>query len=179
MIQILGSLFLLSCFELPSLASSQNRLTPEEIIRGSFAQSASIEKLKVVLTQKEMAEVQKLAQSSLTESTLTFYLVKKDRKTLGYAGLYSSQVFKKSMTTLTILDQQGTLLGVEIMAFHEHPEYLPPKKWFEFFRDKDIKQELKAGQDVPIVTGATLTTQKISQASRLIRAIWQVKLKKK
>jgi hypothetical protein len=42
-----------------------------------------------------------------------------------------------------------------------------------------MRAGLKSGQDIPIITGSTLTTERLAQAARIIRGIWQVKFQKK
>lgn len=76
------------------------------------------------------------------------------------------------------LDPNGKVLGIEVIAYYEPPEYLPQKKWLELFKGKKRDESLRLGQDIPIVTGATMTTEAMTEAVRIVRAVWEVKLKK-
>ena len=76
------------------------------------------------------------------------------------------------------LDRRGKLLGIEVIAFYEPPEYKPHKKWLGLFSGKTANQDVLAGKDIPIVTGATLTTEAITKAVRIVRALWALRYKK-
>lgn len=175
-------------------------LKPEDVLQATFAPSSiEIKKINVTLTPEERKKCQETASTSISQDVIPFFEIRQVVKTdtqnknkninkdkskpqeegpiLGYAGLYTSVVRKQNQTVLVLLNPQGTLLGVEIIAFYEHSEYLPPQNWNLVFKGKPSTAPLQLGNDIPIVTGATMTTERISQTARIIRAIWQVKWK--
>lgn len=158
---------------------AQVLLAPEEAAKAAFTQSTSVKKITLSLNQEELTQVQKLAQTTISQKDFIFYEIFAGEKIIGHAGLISDAVRTKSQTTLVAIDLHGTIKGVEIIAFYEHPEYLPPKNWTRVFKDKKMSDPIKAGGDIPLITGSTLTTQKLAQATRIIRAVWQIKLRQK
>ncbi|MBK7843372.1 MAG: FMN-binding protein [Bdellovibrionales bacterium] len=158
---------------------AQVLLSPEQAAKAAFPKSTAVNKLSLALTEDEKTRAQQLAQAPIEENIFTFYEIKAKEKILGHAGLHSAKVRTKDQTAFVAIDPKGAIVSVELIAFYEHPEYLPPKGWNQVFVGKNLRASLKSGQDIPIITGSTLTTERLAQAARIIRGIWQVKLQKK
>ncbi|HEY6101424.1 MAG TPA: FMN-binding protein, partial [Anaeromyxobacter sp.] len=59
-----------------------------------------------------------------------------------------------------------------VLAFLEPEEYRPPERWLARFEGKGAQDRLSAGQDIPPITGATLTARGIAEESRwLLQAL--------
>lgn len=161
------------------ICHAQVLLSPEQAARAAFPKATLVNKLSLALTEDEKNRAQQLAQAPIEDNIFTFYEIKNKGKILGHAGLHSAKVRTKDQTAIVAIDPKGTIVSVELIAFYEHAEYLPPKGWSQVFVGKNIRSGLKSGQDIPIITGSTLTTERLAQAARIIRGIWQVKFHKK
>jgi len=161
-----------------TVASHAEMLTPpDQAAKLLFPKATSVNKESVLLTADEKSQVSKRARASVKDSVFTFYRAQADGKDLGFGGIITSMVRTKDQTSMVGIDPEGKILGIEVIAYYEPPEYLPNKKWLELFKGKLPSADLKAGRDLPIVTGATLTTETMAEAARVIRAVWEVKFK--
>jgi hypothetical protein len=161
------------------ICRAQVLISPEQAAKAAFPKSTAINKLNISLTEEEKTRAQQLAQAPIEDNVFTFYEIKAKEKILGHAGLHSAKVRTKDQTAFVAIDPKGAIVSVELIAFYEHPEYLPPKGWNQVFVGKNMRAVLKSGQDIPIITGSTLTTERLAQAARIIRGIWQVKFQNK
>lgn len=73
-----------------------------------------------------------------------------------------------------MLDANGKLKRVEVVAFLEPPEYMPPDIWYRQFDGKSLSDNLRIQKDIHPVTGATLTANATTDAARRATAIDQI-----
>ena len=78
---------------------------------------------------------------------------------------------------MVVVDPSGQVRSVEMLAFYEPEDYLPPQKWLGLFQNKPLNDEMWVKRGIRNVTGATLTTQAITEAVRRSLATWEVALK--
>jgi Na+-translocating ferredoxin:NAD+ oxidoreductase RnfG subunit len=60
---------------------------------------------------------------------------------------------------------------VEILAFDEPPDYLPKRAWLGQFSGKRLDDELSVKRGIRGITGATLSSQAVTDAVRRVLAI--------
>lgn len=134
---------------------------------------AKIEATQLFLDKKEFAKVKAHAKAAVKSRIYRLYLVKMQGKKVGYGILIARKVRTKKATVLYVFDTKGTLRFAEIMAFGEPPEYIPNETWMGQFRAQPASKPLKMGQDIPTISGATLSARNISDGARIARAILQ------
>ncbi|AAC07264.1 FMN-binding protein [Aquifex aeolicus] len=159
-------------FLLPFYTFSLNK-KPEEVLKGLYP-SAEIEVEDIILTEEQVKEVEKLSGTKLNTRFVTFYIVKKDGKVLAYGYVDIHRVRTKPEAVLYVISPKGKIELIEVLAFHEPLEYLPPKNWLKLFEGKDINAPLRVKKDIPNVTGATLTARAITKNAKKVLALWQV-----
>ena len=89
----------------------------------------------------------------------------------GYAIIDSHNVRTLPETFMVVVEPNGTLRRVEVLAFHEPPEYLPTERWIEQFPGKKLDDDLKLGAGIQGITGATLSAQAMTAGVRRALAI--------
>ncbi len=79
-------------------------------------------------------------------------------------------------TLMIVVDPEGKIARVEVLAFGEPAEYMPRAKWYAGLvgRGLDDSLSLKKKKGVPKVTGATLTVRATLEASPRTLALHQV-----
>ena len=95
---------------------------------------------------------------------------------LGYAAIESHNVRTQPETVMILLSPTGELVRVEMLAFHEPPEYQPPARWFERLYRRPLA-ELRLNQGVDGIAGATLSSRASLDGIRKVLAIYQIALK--
>jgi Na+-translocating ferredoxin:NAD+ oxidoreductase RnfG subunit len=104
-------------------------------------------------------------------------MVKKHSKIVGYSVLISKNIRSKNGVVLYMLDAQGVLKGIEVIAFNEPLEYLPSDEWKKQFKGLDLKALPKVGDNIHTITGATLSAKSITRSARIAQALYDIKLK--
>lgn len=163
---------------LPALgaAALQARVlqTPEEALALAFPGS-QVSKQAYYLTREQKAS---LAAQGLGEVPgLVFqYRVERDGQLLAFAYLDTHRVRTLPETLLVILNPQGQVLRVEVLAFAEPPDYLPRESWYRQFAGTSPERPPRLGDTLRPVAGATLTAQATAAAVRRVLAVHQVLL---
>jgi len=152
-------------------------ISREEALKAAFP-DAEIRQSMVFLTQEERKEASKLAGVPVESALVARYDAFKDQKSIGRAYLDTHLVRTKKESLLIILNQDGKIRRIEIVAFLEPPEYIPSEKWYQQFEGKSLQPELQLKKEIHPVTGATLTAQASTEAARRILAIDQILLKR-
>ena len=73
-----------------------------------------------------------------------------------------------------VINPDGSLRQTEVLAFFEPPDYQARSNWIELFEGKTSEDSLKIGKDIPNITGATITADSLSQATRRVLAVFKV-----
>jgi len=87
------------------------------------------------------------------------------------------KVRSKKASVLYLVDNRGKMLFAEVLAFAEPPEFLPSKIWMKQFEHKMPNAPLRVGEDIPTISGATLSARNVTDGARLARAIVEVVLR--
>lgn len=153
-------------------------LKPVDAIKLAYPTATESKKKAILLTNAQASEVQKLIKQKLKSKIFTFYIIKKDKKVLSYAGLYTNKVRSKTGTLMTFITPDGKIDSIEVIAFNEPPEYKPKKRWLKLFKDKTINDNIKVKESIPNLSGATMSATSASNTAKLMLAVWKVKYSK-
>jgi electron transport complex protein RnfG len=145
-------------------------ISREEALKAAFP-GAKVVSSMIFLNNSEMEQVAKNSDSKLSTALIARYDATLDGKEVGRAYLDTHIVRTKKESLLIILNPDGKLRRVEIVAFLEPPEYIPPDRWYQQFEGKSKRDKIRLKQDIPAVTGATLTSRATTEAIRRVLAI--------
>ena len=176
MIHIKACFLLFLLFAIPSQA--RVFMIQKEALKVAFTNASSVERKTLFLTEKQAEEIQGLAKSKMDTQLATYYIGKNAQEILGYAFFDTHIVRTMPESFMAVVNPDGTLRLVELLAFHEPEDYLPPKKWLGLFSKKKLDNELWVKRGIRNITGATLTTQAITEGVRKILALFEVAVKK-
>ena len=167
---------------LPSLAFSpvvaQVLSTQQQALERAFPKPQLVERQTLFLDDKQVELIQKLARAKLESKIVTYYLGKDNGKISGYAFFATDVVRTKAATYMAVIDPVSTIRRVEILAFYEPMDYFPTPRWLELFRGKGLNDNLWPKRDIHNITGATMTTQALTQGVRRMLAIFQTAVPK-
>jgi uncharacterized protein with FMN-binding domain len=77
---------------------------------------------------------------------------------------------------MIVLTPDGQLSRIEMLAFHEPPEYQPPARWFEKLYRRPL-EDLRLNQGVDAISGATLSSRAAVDGARKVLAIYRLAVK--
>ena len=168
-------LFLLS-FVISTDLGSTVFYSKDEAFELAFGVGAEIENHPLYLTDAQQTAVEQQARVKLDTQFYTFFEGRRGGQLLGYAAIESHTVRTQPETLLVVLSPAGELVRAEILAFHEPPEYKPPDAWFKTLIGKPTAQ-LRLGEGVDGITGATLSVRATLDSVRKVQALYHQVLK--
>ncbi|WP_457598903.1 FMN-binding protein [Hydrogenimonas sp.] len=145
----------------------------EAMLRSGYGDSVRIERKSLLLTRAEAADVKRAARMRLFSRIVRLYLGKRDNKTLRCGIVLSRKVRTKKAAVLYLITPEGRIDRIEILAFAEPPEFKPSGRWLALFDGKSLAEPLRSGEDIPAISGATLSARNVADGARLALAIVQ------
>lgn len=146
-------------------------LAKDEALALAFPGNDRIEERVVILTDEQKAEIERRARAKLESQLWTIYVGWKGGEVQGYAVIDSHIVRTLPETFMVVIDPKGTLRRVDVLAFHEPPEYLPTERWIGQFSGGTLDDDLKLGAGIQGITGATLSAQAMTGGVRRALAL--------
>lgn len=147
----------------------------EEALTSAFPDADNIIKTKIFLTEEQVREVESLSKTSLDSRFYVIYEGKRGDEVLGYAIIDTHMLRSQSETVMFVINTDGTLRYAEVLAFFEPPDYIAGEKWMNLFRNKGLDTHpLRLGNDIPNMSGATITAVAITNSVRKFLAIYNV-----
>ena len=154
-------------------------MTQEEALRLAFSTGTMVERKNLYLSNEQKKQIEEQAKSKMDSSLVTYYMGKSTEGVNGFAFFDSHNVRTMPEALMVVVNPDGSLRFVEILAFYEPEDYLPPKRWLGLFQKKKLDENLWVKRGIRNVAGATLTTQAITEAVRRILATFQVVIQPK
>jgi hypothetical protein len=81
-------------------------------------------------------------------------------------------------TFMAVIRPDSTVGAVEVLAFYEPEDYLPPARWLSLLVDSRLTDELRLNRGVRNISGATLSAQAITNGVRRLLATFEVAIPK-
>lgn len=146
----------------------------EEALEVAFPDCDEVRERTYILGPKQVREIETRARSKLESEIVTLHSGWKQGELIGHAMIEVHQVRTKAEAFMVVIDPQGNVASLMILAFHEPLDYLPPKRWYDQFVGLGLGDDMRVGRDIHSVVNATLSTQAVARAVRRALAIYQV-----
>jgi hypothetical protein len=156
---------------LPALADARVLLTREAAFAQAFGPHARVAARTVYLTPEQATAVEQVAGAKLASVRVVAYRGAIGDSLVGTAYLDTHTVRSQMETVMIVVTPQGKVGAVEVLAFNEPDDYLPPPRWLDRFDGRALSKDLKPGLAVPSLSGATLTARAVSSAVRRTLAL--------
>lgn len=148
-----------------------------EAMHLAFGDDAEVEMQPLFLTEQQIADLEKSARVKFDSALFTFYVGRRNGEITGYAAIESHTVRTKPETLLILLSPDGELENIEVLAFHEPPEYQPGAAWLAQFYHRALA-DMDFNSGIHGITGATLSAQSALTSVRKVMAVYQLVVKK-
>lgn len=158
------------------VADAQVLLTQEEALSLAFPAPAMVERRTAYLDEDQVAEVAERAKPAKVKdrAVVTYYVGLLDGRPLGAAYFDAHRVRTLQEVLMVVVDPRGRVSRIEILGFAEPPDYMAPDGWLDLFTGRDLAPGTSSRGDIPVLTGATLTSHAVSDAVRLSLAFHSV-----
>ena len=144
-------------------------------LKQTYPKSQIIEKT-IQLNDEDLNFISQKNHLNLVQKKYTFFQIKKETSLKALAIIQTFKIRSKKASLLHIFqfkNNQLQLKNIEILSFREPREYQPKKSWLALFLDKNWSQlkESLQNKEIPIITGATLSSYSFFKASLTAAAI--------
>ena len=155
-------------------ASAKVFLSRQEALAWAFPDADRIEKQTFILASEQVAAIESAARARLETKLVTIFTAWKSDEVQGYAHIDIHNVRTHPAALLIVLEPQGEVRSVRILAFHEPLDYLPREKWYRQFDGTTASDGLRVGGDVHGVVTATLSARVAAASVRRALAYYAV-----
>lgn len=132
------------------------------------------ERKTAYLTDEQVAAAQKQARAKLDSKVWSYYVAASTGGAKTYAYFDSHVVRTMKETVMVVVGEGGEVLAVEILSFAEPDDYLPRRRWLDQLIDRKLDEELYVRRAVRNQTGATLTSQALTDGVRRVLAVHEL-----
>ena len=149
-------------------------ITRDEALSLAFPR-CRIESESAGLTDEEVARVRELAGTEPERRLVRAHRgVDEEGEIVGtaYVDVHRVRTLRESL--LVVVDPEGRVARIELLAFAEPPEYAPRAKWYAQLVGKELDDHLSLRGSVRGIAGATLTSRAIVDSVRRILAVHAV-----
>jgi hypothetical protein len=154
-----------------STGASQVHLSKDEAL--TLYLGDSVERKTLFLTDEQVRSIQSKAKAKIESKIVTYYVSQR-----GIAFFEKRTIRTMPATFIIVIDHRGAVQGVEMLAFFEPEDYLPPKRWMKTFANKTVDDDLWLKRGVYNISGATLSAQAITESVRKFLVTHDLVIKK-
>ena len=145
-------------------------VTMDEALARAFP-GCQIEPRTVYLEPPQLVRARELAGVEIESRMVRPYVARCDGKVAGAAYFDSHRVRTEPETLMVVVNADGTLRRVELLAFREPADYIPRDAFYDQFEHRALDGELALKRGIRGVTGATLTARATTDAVRRVLAL--------
>ncbi len=157
---------------IPLHVTAQMLTTPLDAMKKNYENASKISEIKVSLSDEQIKNIQQSAHAKLELQNIKLFKAEKDGKVIGHGILINKKIRTKNGVVLYIISNESILKGIEVIAFNEPSEYMPSKKYSEQFKNVKTTQPLTLNQNIPTITGATMSAKCFVDGSRVAFALY-------
>lgn len=148
-------------------------LTQQEALEKAFP-GAEVTRRVVTMTEEQVKAASKLAGAKIPSALVFVYEAAKDGAVIGTAYFDAHRVHSMQQTLMLVVNPDGRLRSIDVLAFMEPPKFMAPDAWMAQFPGRALDDRLQLRQDIQGITGATLTARATTKAVRRALAIHAV-----
>jgi hypothetical protein len=136
-----------------------------------FGAGAGFEPRTVFLTPAQVDTVRALARAPFDAAHVTYWIATRSDTLLGCAFLDTYTVRTMPATLLVAIGRDGCVRQVEVLAFHEPEDYLPPRRWLDRLGGRALSLRLRPGDTLDAISGATISARTTAESVRRCLAL--------
>jgi len=153
--------------------------TEEEALRRMMPEADRFDTDEIDLSSDQLSKAQTLAGRGFREKKFRFKIGRKGEETIGYAVVLEAIGKERPITFLIGIDPNGGVKGAEVLIYRESEgaEIRHPRFMAQFLKKK-MEDPLRPGQDIQVISGATLSSRAAAYVVRKALSIFEVVYKK-
>ena len=169
-----GALVVVSLVLACGVASGQpGVVSRQEALDAVFA-GATVTGDCVYLTAQQAERIAELAREDVRTRIYARYVARRDGLVVGRAYVDTHVVRTKRESLLISIEPDGRVRRIDVTAFLEPPEYVPPERWKQQYYERPLGDDIAIHRAIRPIAGGTLTTRAVNAAVRRVLALDQV-----
>lgn len=158
-------------------ASATDYLSVADAQRVLLPHAQTFVPFPVTLSSEQLGQIKKLAGVPQRTSQPKIWRAVNGGSTAGWVLVDEVIGKHEFITYATAISPDGHVLGVEILSYREsHGGEIRNPRWRERFRGKTVSDKFKLNQDIPNISGATLSCRNVTDGVKRLLAIHAVAL---
>lgn len=154
----------------PIATGAAGLVSVDEALASAFPNSRN-DRETVFLTEAQLDQVEAATGQRPKSALVTRFTARNGSGVLGWAYLDTHRVRTLPETVMVLIDPEGKVLRIEVVAFREPLDYLPPESWYRQYQGRVLDRELELKRGIRPITGATLTARATTDAVKRVLAI--------
>ncbi len=158
-------------------AHAEDFLTIPQAQQVLFPHASIFLETVVTLTDAQLDEIKNIAGVRQRQSVQKAWRAEANGQLLGWF-LVDDVIGKHDFITYgTAISIDGKVLGIEILSYREtHGGQVRQPQWRANFVGKNVQDQFKLGQDIPNISGATLSCRNVTDGVKRLLAIHKLVL---
>lgn len=158
-------------------AYATDYLTPEEAAAIFFADADRQIPLLLQLSKDQRKRIKTLSGMRQRWETQQAWRAERGDELLGWTIVDEVIGKHEYITYAAAISPDGKVLGVEVLSYREtHGGEVREAKWREHFVGKTLQDAFKLDEDIPNISGATLSCRNVTDGVKRLLALQQVAL---
>lgn len=160
-----------------SNAHSEDFLTVQQAQQVLFPHATVFLDSAISLTDAQRDDIKKIAGVRQRQNVQKAWRAEKNGELVGWF-MVDEVIGKHDFITYAVaMTSEGKVLGIEILSYREtHGGQVRQPQWRNHFVGKTLQDTFKLGQDIPNISGATLSCRNVTDGVKRLLAIHQVVL---
>jgi hypothetical protein len=152
-------------------------MTQQQALASAFPAAVKITRQAFFLTKHQLEDARResgVGFDDPLDPLVVRYVGMAGDRVSGYAYFDTHRVRTLPETVMIVVTPDGRIDRIEILSFDEPTDYFPKRRWIDQFAGHKLDRELSVNGAIRPLSGASLTTRAIVNASRKILAVHKV-----
>ena len=153
-------------------------LNVEEAQKAVYPEADAFQEIAISQSPQKLQELLTLAGPQPPHGTIRIWSATRGGTLLGHVFV-DEVIGRQSLITYAIgIDSDGALRNLEIMAYREsHGSEVRNPSWRAQFNHRNDLEQLRFRTDIKNISGATLSSEHLTEGVRWLMALWQSSLR--
>lgn len=149
-------------------------LSRDQVLKNAFPLAETFVRQVLRLSDEQMKKLSEESGQKISSRFVTVYVAKKDDETLGYGFIGYTKGKSSFIKYFVAIAPDGKIHSIEIMSYRgEKGSEVRHEIFKKQFVGKSLGSNIKVGADINAISGATISSQAVTNSVRKTMRIWQ------
>jgi Na+-translocating ferredoxin:NAD+ oxidoreductase RnfG subunit len=149
-------------------------LSRDQVLKNAFPLAETFVRKVIRLSDEQMKKLSRESGQKISSRFVTVYIAKNGDETLGYGFIRYTKGKSSFIKYFVAITQDGKIHSIEIMSYRgEKGSEVRHEIFKKQFAGKSLGSNIKVGADINAISGATISSQAVTNSVRETMHIWQ------